>query len=162
MTRSEARSAALGGAGIGAVYLLLGWLLVGCQPYEAAWRTTAAVRAAGTLTDQALAAAARRKISECRVKGGDWRACVRASREYRAITEWRRWGVPAVNSAVSATVAALQIAERVRGQRQIDWIGLLRPAGCALARVLKQWAPMLGAAKEPVAAAVAALGGMCR
>ena len=160
--RQDVTHAAIGAAGIGLMYLLLGWMLTGCQPYEAAWRTTAAVREAGTLVDQSLARAAKHRMTVCKQAGGDWRACARASREYRAVTEWRRWGIPAVNSAVSSTVAALQIAERVRGHSKIDWLALLRPAGCALSRVLRQWTDLMGPARGAVEAVTATLGAMCR
>jgi len=159
--RQDLTSAALGAAAIGALYLLLGWLLVGCQPYAAAWRTTAAVREAGTMTDRAIAAAVKHRATACKEVGGDIKACVRTSKEWRALTGWRAWGVPAVNSAIVATVSALQIAEQTHAKR-LDWVALLKPAACAIVRVLRQWGPHLGKAREPVALAIAAFKGACR
>ena len=159
--RPDIPQALVGAAAIGLLYLLLGWLMAGCRPYDAAWRTTAAVREAATLTDHAIARAAKHRATACKEQGGDWRACVRSSKEWAAVTGWRKWGVPAINSALVSTVAALQIAERT-GQEHIDWIAILRPAACALARVMRQWAPMMGPAKEPVSLAVAAIGGVCK
>lgn len=149
--------------GLALVYLIisLGIALIGlgcAGRYDTAWRTTAAVREAGTLTDRALASAMRHRLEICKRQPKTLQACIRDSREWAAVREWREWGVPALNSGIIGTVAALQIAERT-GAEHIDWIGALKPALCALARVLRQWAALLPAgAQTAISAAIAAAG----
>ncbi len=125
----------------------------------AGWRATAAVRSAGKLTDQAIAMSVRQAAVKCeRDKAPDIPRCVRSSKAWEAQTQWRKYGVRAVNSGIIATVTALQIADQTKSK--VDWMAILKPAACALASVVHQWGDQLGKAKTTVLAAVSALKGV--
>ena len=138
-------------------------LLAGCGgPHAVAWRTTAAVRSAGDLTDKAIAASVDREAEKC-IKAGKTdavalRACVQASKPWAALVEWRATVRPAINSALVLTVASLQIAEQAKA-KDLDWGAILAPAACAIARALEQWGDLLGGSKAAILAAVGAVKG---
>ena len=120
-------------------------LLVGCQPYEAAWRTTYAVREVGTLADRTIADVHKAKRLECIAAGklpGTPELDVCLGDKGKALQAWRTYARPALDSALSATVAAIQIAEKAKA-KNLDWIGLLRPGLCAVARCLEAWGHLL-------------------
>jgi len=117
----------------------------GCaSPYAVAWKTTAGVQAAGTHTDRALAAEAVKRQDKCKaehgVKTAEFAGCYRAHRH--ALKTWRETVRPAVNTALLATVGALKVAEAAK--RKLDWLALLKPAVCALARAVTEWGHLLG------------------
>lgn len=107
----------------------------------AEWRATLAVREASTMTDRTLADVCRAKWETCKGKPAVERdACFKAHGD--ALDSWRKIGRPAIDSALIITVAALQIAERAKAKKP-DWIALLKPAACALARGLAAWGHLL-------------------
>ena len=132
--------------------LALGLLAVSatsCRPYDAAWRTTAAVQGAGNLTDRAIAVAATDARAKCKKVPETYAACMKGSKAVMALDYWRQIARPSINAALIATVASLQIAERIK-DKKLDWIGILRPAVCALARVVEQFGELLGPQKSAV------------
>lgn len=134
------------------------WLLAGllvyvalapgsaCSPYAAAWRTTAAVRNAGTLAANALATAALAKHDACtKSAAGDkakYRAC--AGEHYRAAKAFRTYAVPAINTAVTVAVTSILLAERSKKQG-LDWLAILKPATCALAKAVQEFRHLIPA-----------------
>ena len=135
-------------------FLLLGLAIVtlccqSCRPYEAAWRTTAGVRAAAEATDKAMTEVVAEKHRACTAAHGQhnpaYRACIKGHRE--AMEKWILYARPAINSALALTVASLQIAERVKA-KALDWIGLLRPAICALGRCMRAFGHLLPPATQ--------------
>ena len=124
-----------------AAVLLSGALCsLGCGHYDAAWRATASVRAAGEMTDTALAQAAGAKHRKCLAKFGPktmgYASCIRSTKT--ALEQWTRHAKPAINSALIATATGLTIAEKT-GSKDYNWTSALRPAACGLARAVMQW-----------------------
>ena len=131
-------------------------------PYAAAWRTTEAVRQVGNQVDQSLGVVAQQKHLECVAAHGRktaaYAACIDKHR--RALDAWRRIARPAVNSALAATVAGIQLAERVKSDKPMDWEALLQPAVCALARVVEQWGHLMGNDKGRIMSLLRGLKGV--
>jgi hypothetical protein len=124
-----------------AALLALALVAVGaCSPYRVAWQSTAAVVQAQGVAAHALATWARAEHARCLAAHGAqsdaYAACVRLPRE--ALRQWQDHARPAIRSAVAATVAALEIAERAKVKA--DWMTYLRPGACALLRVCRAWA----------------------
>ena len=134
-------------------------LCIACPGAE--WRVVSAVRGAAELTDQAVAAAAVKEHNRCMAfhkgPGAGYKGCIEATKAYSALVNWRLYGKPTINSALIATVATLTIYENAKGKKP-KWLEVLKPAVCALSKVLKQWADLLGPSKGAVMAAVAAAG----
>jgi len=140
----------------------LGAGLAACAgPYAVAWRTTEAVRQVGNQVDYSLGVIAQKKHLECVSAHGRqtaaYAACIDKHR--RALDAWRRIARPAVNSALAATVAAIQIAERVKPDKPLEWETLLRPAVCAIARVVEQWGHLMGSDKDQITSLLRGLKG---
>lgn len=125
---------------------LFAYIAAACSPYAAAWRTTAAVRSAGTFTANALATAALAKHDECtKLAAGDkakYRAC--AGEHYRAAKAFRTYAVPAINTAVTVAVTSILLAERAK-KKGLDWLAILKPAACALAKAVQEFRHLLPA-----------------
>ena len=137
--------------------------LVACAgPYATAWRTTEGVRQVGNQVDRALGTVAMKKHAECVTAHGrqtdGYAKCIDKHR--RAVDTWRRVARPAVNSALAATVGAIQLAERVDSDKPVDWADLLRPAVCALARAVEQWGHLMGSDKERIKSLLRGLKGV--
>ena len=146
-----------------ALGLALGAGLAACAgPYAAAWRTTEAVRQVGNQVDYSLGVVAQTKHLECVNAHGKqtaaYAACIDKHR--RALDAWRRIARPAVNSALAATVAGIQLAERVKADKPLDWEALLRPAVCAIARVVEQWSYLMGSDKDRIMGLLRGLKGV--
>lgn len=124
---------------------------IGCNPYAAGWRACAAVQDAGNRTDDALAAAYLAKSAKCVKEHGSktqaYAACIAPYR--KVLTVWVSLVRPAVSTALRAAVASLQIAERVKGG-ETNWLVLLKPGVCALARAVGEWAHLMGKAAAQV------------
>lgn len=131
-------------------------------PYAAAWRTTEGVRQVGNQVDHALGTVAMKKHVECVNAHGrqteGYAKCIDKHR--RALDTWRRVARPAVNSALAATVAGIQLAERVDSDKPVDWESLLQPAVCALARVVEQWGHLMGSDKGRIMSLLRGLKGV--
>lgn len=150
-------------AAVGIMVLGLGVLSTGCSPYAAAWRTTGAVQSAGNLTDRAIAAAARPELGKCNARHGAKtkaaEACLYATTPGKALKQWVTIARPAVNSALIATVTSLQVAERAKNKK-LDWLAILRPAGCALAKIVEQFGHLLGPQRSAILVAVGVVKGV--
>lgn len=136
--------------------------LAGCpKPYDAGWRTVAAVQSAGNAADDALARVGRAKHEECSSKHAqgstEYSDCV--AKERTAITYWVNYVRPAINTALLATVSGLQVAEKVKTKPDYDWKEELKPAVCLLAKVLEQWAPLFGKYADTIKAFLGAAKG---
>jgi hypothetical protein len=121
--------------------MILAWI-PGCKgPYDAAWRTLDGIQKARDLTAQQLAAVSEAKRKDCVKQHGakteGYATCIKAHRE--ALKQWRKNVRPSVNTAVQITATALQIAEKVKPDKKVDWLTLLRPSACALLRAVKSW-----------------------
>jgi hypothetical protein len=117
----------------------------GCNKYAVAWRSAAGLQDAGNRTDDALAEAAAKKHNECLVKHGakadGYAKCVEPYRQ--VLVAWVTYVRPAISSAIRTTVAALQIAERVKADKT-NWLALLKPGACALAKAVADWTHLMG------------------
>jgi|GEM_PF-6301820 len=118
----------------------------GCKgPYDAAWRTLDSVQKAQALTAKQLASTVKAKHAACLKAHGtktpEYATCIKKHRD--ALRTWRKIVRPVVNDSVAITVAAIQVAERAKDDN-VNWIVLLRPAVCGLARAVKQWAQWFG------------------
>ena len=135
----------------------------GCAgPFAAAWRTTEAVRQAGNHVDRALGAAATRKHAECvEVHGPKTEAyAVCIAKHWKALKVWRERTRPAVNSALIATVSALQLAERAKSDEEVDWLATIGPAACAITKVVRQWGHLMGDERDRIMRAIGAIQGV--
>lgn len=133
-------------------------LLTGCtDPYLAAYRTTATARATAATAEQALADSCRAKADACKASsGGDaakYAACWAPCKH--SLESWIQYGRPAVNSALAAALAAIQLAELTK--RQPSPLEYLKPVACALAQALKQWGHLLPPATRSQIESVAGL-----
>lgn len=142
-------------------FMLLNGLLSGCCNATCiAWRTTATVKDAATLTDTTIAGVAREKRASCAkvssVGTPRYTECITPTRD--ALHQWVTYARPAINSALVATVAALTIAERAK-QTPKDWLGLLKPAACALSRCTRAWGHLLPPSAQNTVLGVAAMVG---
>ncbi len=112
--------------------------LSGCTP-GIEWRTLDAVQHARTLTAQQLAAVGHTKHRACLATHGaqtdGYRVCIEPTRAM--LRHWQREARPAIIAAVQITASSLQIAEKVKSEKAVKWLELLKPAICALARVVK-------------------------
>jgi hypothetical protein len=126
------------------IFALIAIHAICCNPYAAAWRTTAAVQSAGLETDKALARAARAKQTEClkacQPRTKCFAGCYGSTRG--ALKTWREKVRPSVNSALIATVGAIQTAEQAK--KKLDWMKVLMPAVCALAGAVDQFSHLMG------------------
>ncbi len=103
------------------------------------WRTLDAVQHARALTAQQLAAVGHTKHRACLATHGaqtdGYRVCIEPTRAM--LRHWQREARPAIIAAVQITASSLQIAEKVKAEKDVKWLELLKPALCALARVVK-------------------------
>ena len=58
------------------------------------------------------------------------------------------------------SAAAIQIAERADADEPPDWLALVRPAVCALLRVVTEWGHLLPDKAKPILGYLAPLGGV--
>ena len=131
-------------------------------PYATAWRTTEAVRQVGNQVDHSLGVVAQKKHAECITAHGrqtaGYAACI--DKHQRALAAWRLIARPAVNSALATAVGAIQLAERVKPEKPVDWAEALRPAVCAIARVVEQWGHLMGNDKDRITSLLSGLKGV--
>jgi len=125
-----------------AVILLQG----ACNPRAAAWRTTAAVKAAGNVAAQALADEGDKQHRQCLSKHGPktegYANCIKD--HYAAMLAWQNFVKPAINSALRATVDGLTIASKVKLKPDFDWKAALKPAACAILKIVSEWKHLFG------------------
>lgn len=69
-----------------------------------------------------------------------YRACVKPN--YDANAAWITYAKPSVNSALTITVASIQLAEATKN-KTLPWMQYLLPALCTLSEVLQQWKGVL-------------------
>lgn len=117
-----------------------------CQPFETEWRTVSALKAAGELTDRAIAEAAVVAHEKCIIAHGagtaGYKACIGSAKAYKALVGWRKYGRPTINSGLLAAVTALQIAEKAKTSK-LDLAAVLKPAACALSKMVQQYGDLL-------------------
>ena len=145
------------------LWVALGVTLAACAgPYATAWRTTEAVRQVGNQVDNSLGIIAQKKHLECVNAHGrqtaGYASCIDKHR--RAVDTWRRIARPAVNSALAATVGAIQLAERVKPDKPVDWAAVLQPAVCAISRAIEQWGHLMGNDKDRITSLLRGLKGV--
>jgi len=118
--------------------IILALLASGCVQNKAAWITLDAVQQARSLTATQLATTAKVKHQACLAEHGKatdgYRVCIEPTRAM--LRHWQNEARPAIIAAVQITASSLQIAEKVKADKRVKWIELLKPAICALARVV--------------------------
>jgi hypothetical protein len=97
-------------------------------------------------TDSGLAKAFSAKVKACVDKHGSkttgYQSCIVATREYKAMSKWRVYGLPAVNSAVKVAKEVLEIAERVKASGDSTTkkvLSALKDAACGIASIVNEW-----------------------
>jgi len=138
-------------------------LMAACaNPHAAAWRTSDVVRQAGNQVDRAFGTLARNQHKKCVEAHGPrtsgYAVCI--DKHKKALDAWRKQARPAVNSALIATVSAIQIAEKVKQDKPVNWVSLLRPAVCAITKVIEQWGHLLGDEKQQLLSYLGAIKGV--
>ncbi len=125
--------------------LAFGLMWSACNPYSAAWRTLDGVQQARALTAQQLASTGHRKHEACLATHGPntdgYRVCIEPTA--KMTRHWQREARPAIIAAVQITASSLQIAEKVKADKKVRWLELLKPALCALSRVVKLYSHYL-------------------
>lgn len=147
--------------------LLAGLLGLGSTSCSAAvWRTTAAVREAGTLIDKGLSATHKTKREQCKAKHGAktvaMKKCLDESKIRAAFLKWRRFGMPGLNTGLISTVTTLTLYDRAAGQK-LSWdlfIKLIKPLACGLSRAAIEWKAHLGAQSAAVLGIVNSIKGV--
>ncbi len=143
--------------------LVIAVLLSGCKPFEAEWRTLSAVKAAGEIVDKAIAEAALKEHARClkahNSKTPAYKTCMEATKAYKALTDWRKWGKPTVNSVLIAAVTAVQIWEKSKASK-VDLMTILKPAACALAKMVEQYGDLFKDKAPVVIMAIAMVKGV--
>jgi hypothetical protein len=122
-------------------------LLVGCTHLGPGYQAVTVTIQTGDKTGKLLAAGCRAKKTSCVKDHGQDRGKLAACLDtcVRALKAWTEVARPAINSAAAATFAGLEIARASKSK--VDWIHLIKPAACALAKIFKQFSPLLGADK---------------
>jgi hypothetical protein len=155
----------LGKSGTAVVLALVFLVGSGCRsPYDAAWRTMDGLLKARDVTAATLAQAARDKHHQCvKAHGPKTQAYATCIKDHRAaLKQWQTVARPAVNSALHVTKASVQIAESAKADKPPDYIALLRPAACALWRVVRAWGHYLPKKGSSVLKALGPFGeGVC-
>lgn len=123
-----------------------------CSPMASAWRATSAVQSAGNLTADTIVRLANARHDQCIAKHGKgteaYSDCISDWRQ--VVTYWLAYAKPTINSALAATVQALLIAEKAKADKRPPWTDYLKPAVCAIAKVLTQWSHLFGDAKAQI------------
>ena len=146
--------------GAGVVLLFLGaFALSACS--GAAWRATISVRGGGTLIDRGLAAAHKAKRLKCKAKHGAktqaFKKCLDDSRERLAFLQWRKFGMPGLNTGIITTVTTLTLYDKAAGEK-MSWdlfVTMIKPLACGLSRAANAWKDLL---KEKAAAVLSIVG----
>jgi hypothetical protein len=127
---------------IAGLLLAFAALASGCNKYAVAYRVTYSVEMAKRRADKAIGETFLAKVKECqKAHTSDqvkFQRCVEDSKVYGAIVQWRRTARPAVTASIRATVAALEIAEKMK-QDPGNWMVLLKPAACVLVQMLSDF-----------------------
>lgn len=140
----SAKTPKSGGTGAVAAILAIA-LFCGCSPkYTEAWRALDSMQNARDLTAQQIAAVAKTKHEDCTRQHGvqtpEYNACIADMQ--KMLSAWQKVARPAINTSVQGTATALQIATAAK-KKDLNWMGILRPAGCAIVRILRAWGHLL-------------------
>jgi hypothetical protein len=132
----------------------------------AEWRVVSSVRAAGGLVDRGIASAHKVKREACKKAFGPktpgFQKCLDGSRERLAFLQWRRFGMPGLNTALISTVTTLTIYDRAAGEK-MSWdlfVTLIKPAACGLSRAATAWKDLLREKSPAVLGIVAMIKGV--
>lgn len=147
--------------------LLVGLFVMSSTACTAAvWRTTAAVREAGTLIDKGLSATHKTKREQCKAAHGAktvaMKKCLDESKIRAAFLKWRRFGMPGLNTGLISTVTTLTLYDKAAGKK-LSWdlfIKLIKPLACGLARAATEWKAHLGAQAAAVMGIVSSIKGV--
>jgi hypothetical protein len=138
-------------------------LLPGCKPFEAEWRITSALKAAGSLVDKGISEAAVKEHNRCikahKAGTAEYKACIESTKAYKALMDWRKFGAPTINSVLIAAVTAIQIAEKAKGEKP-KLMSILKPAACALSKMVEQYGDLFKDKAPVVIMAIAMVKGV--
>lgn len=147
-----------GGAAVVLGLALVAIAATACNPYSAAKRSTFAVAMAGKGTAKVIALHGWAEHRACLAKGATkYRACAKGL--HSRLEAWQTRARPAVRSAVSAAVVAIQAAEAAKSKK-LDVTAILKAAGCALTAVAREWGPYLPDKAKAITTQLVALGPM--
>jgi len=126
--------------------LAMCWALSACGIM---WRVTASVREAGGLIDKGLSAPHKVKREECKKRHGaktqGFKKCLEESRIHIAFVQWRKYGMPAIDTALVTTVTTLTLYDKAAGAK-LSWelfVKLIKPMACGVARAAEAWKDLL-------------------
>lgn len=135
--------------GSSTVAIVLACCLVSSAACGAMWRVTASIREAGTLIDRGISGAHKVKREACKKAHGaktlPFAKCLTESREHTAFQQWRRYGMPGLNTGLVTTVMTLTLYDRAAGKK-LSWelfVKLIKPLACGLARAATAWKDLL-------------------
>jgi hypothetical protein len=125
---------------------LLGVLFLVCSscanPYRAAWVSTIAVTHARNAADDGIARVFRARMGVCAKEHGIqnrmFESCVVESPEYKVAEAWKIAALPTINSAIRVTRSTLIAVEKAR-IKNYKWTDALRPAVCAISRIVQEY-----------------------
>jgi hypothetical protein len=127
--------------------LAMCWVMSGCA--GAAWRVTKSVREAGGVIDKAISGVHKDKRLACKklhgAKTQAFAKCLTESREHVAFVQWRKFGMPALNTGLATTVMTLTLYDNAAGEK-LSWdlfVRLIKPLACGLARSAEAWKDLL-------------------
>lgn len=134
---------------LGALVALIAVAVPACKSaFGVAWKATYGVKQAGELASHTIGTIAREKHEKCLKaypsRSTEYATCIGPTR--KLLDKWIRIAKPAINSALSATVGALLIAEKAKAEKATNltqiW-SLIKPGLCALTEVVQSWAHLM-------------------
>lgn len=138
---------------------IAGVLLASCNPLATAWRSTAGVRSAATITDKAVANAHKLKRDTCDTAHGKgnlgYSDCITSSKQHEMLKAWHKYAKPTINASLTLTVTSLTLAENSKDK--VDWLAMLKPAFCAIAKSVSQYGHMFPPSQQAQIKATLAL-----
>ncbi len=138
-------------------------LSAGCDPM---WRATRMVRDAGTMINDSLAAVHKTKRLKCKATHGaktkPFAKCLNESRERIAFLQWRKFGLPGLDTGLISVVTTLTLYDKASGKK-LSWdlfVKMIKPLACGVSRAALAWKDLLGAKAAAVIAITNAIKGV--
>lgn len=145
---------------------LAGCLVVSAAGCDPMWRATRMVRDAGTMINNSLAAVHKTKRLKCKATHGaktqGFKKCLNDSREHIAFEQWRKFGMPGLDTGLVSMVTTLTLYDRAAGKK-LSWdlfVKMIKPLACGVSRAALAWKDLLGAKAAAVIAITNAIKGV--
>lgn len=116
------------------------------NPYRPIWISIAAVADARDVVDHGLSTAFVKKVHDCVTKHGSktlaYKMCIESTNEFKAMLQWRTYGIPSVNSAIALAKGTLELAEKVKadtGSTTTKVLSILKESACTIMKVIQEF-----------------------